>query len=85
MGMDDDGLPGARIVVVKQGAQPVLLRGAVQTEVAVPAVRDAIDTTGAGDALAGGFLFATRHLSTRYAPVWPRRRASCAGSAPTDG
>ena len=58
MGMDDDGLPGARIVVVKQGAQPVLLRGAVQTEVAVPAVRGAIDTTGAGDALAGGFLLA---------------------------
>ncbi len=29
MGLDDDGLPGARIVVVKQGAQPVLFRGAV--------------------------------------------------------
>ena len=48
MGMDDDGLPGARIVVVKQGAQPVLLRGAVQAEVAVPAVarRDRHDRRG---------------------------------------
>ena len=64
MGMDDDGLPGARLVVVKQGAQPVLLRGAVQTAITVPAVRGAIDTTGAGDALAGGFLLAyARHAS----------------------
>jgi sugar/nucleoside kinase (ribokinase family) len=66
MGADDDGLPGAHLVVVKQGAEPVLLRGRVCAEVAVPVVADAIDTTGAGDAFAGGYLLA---LARGAAPV----------------
>ena len=52
--------------------------------------RGAIDTTGAGDAFAGGFLLALARAaptrSTRCAAgTRPRRRASCAGSAPTAG
>ena len=64
MGMDEDALPGARLVVVKQGADPVLFRGQVRAEIAVPAVADAIDTTGAGDAFAGGFLLALARGAT---------------------
>jgi sugar/nucleoside kinase (ribokinase family) len=58
LGVDDAGLPGARLVVVKQGAHPVLINGATRAAIDVPPVSDAIDTTGAGDAFAGGFLLA---------------------------
>jgi sugar/nucleoside kinase (ribokinase family) len=56
--VDDRGLPGAHLVVVKQGAEPVRLCGAVRADVDVPPVPDLVDTTGAGDAFAGGFLYA---------------------------
>jgi sugar/nucleoside kinase (ribokinase family) len=59
LGVDDDGLPGAGLVVVKQGDGPVLLRGAFHASVEVPSAGALVDTTGAGDAFAGGFLLAT--------------------------
>jgi sugar/nucleoside kinase (ribokinase family) len=59
LGVDDDGLPGAALVVIKQGDGPVLLRGASHASVAVPPLAAPVDTTGAGDAFAGGFLLAT--------------------------
>jgi sugar/nucleoside kinase (ribokinase family) len=59
LGVDDDGLRGATLVVVKQGDEPVLLRGSVHASVAVPPLGSLVDTTGAGDAFAGGFLLAT--------------------------
>jgi sugar/nucleoside kinase (ribokinase family) len=58
LGVDSDGLPGARLVVVKRGPDPVLLRGEVVAEVPARRVLCAADTTGAGDAFAGGFLLA---------------------------
>jgi sugar/nucleoside kinase (ribokinase family) len=58
LGVDDDGLPGARLVIVKQGAEAVLVRGSVHASVPVPPIDRIVDTTGAGDAFAGGFLLA---------------------------
>lgn len=55
-----DGVRPA-LLVVKDGANPIVLRGAdghVET-VAVPPVDRVLDSTGAGDAFAGGFLAAT--------------------------
>ena len=59
LGLDDHGLPGARLVVVKRGARPALLRGTVYELVPAPSVSPVVDSTGAGDAFAGGFLLAT--------------------------
>jgi sugar/nucleoside kinase (ribokinase family) len=58
LGVDDDGLAGARLVVVKRGADAVLLRGETVATVSVTPVPHVVDTTGAGDAFAGGFLLA---------------------------
>jgi len=50
-----------QLLVVKHGADPVELRpaGGPSSWVDVPVVEGVIDTTGAGDAFAGGFLAAT--------------------------
>ena len=51
---------GARVVVVKHGADPAVISEAGRADVIVPAVSldDVRDTTGAGDAFAAGFLCA---------------------------
>jgi sugar/nucleoside kinase (ribokinase family) len=48
-------------LVIKDGPRPVVVRrpGSAEERVAVDAVDAVVDTTGAGDAFAGGFLAAT--------------------------
>jgi sugar/nucleoside kinase (ribokinase family) len=57
LGIDEHGLPGAHTVVVKRGGASVLVRGRLRAELVVPPIAT-VDSTGAGDALAGGFLLA---------------------------
>jgi sugar/nucleoside kinase (ribokinase family) len=51
-------MPGAALTVIKRGALPVtvITAAGVVTEVATPPVANIVDTTGAGDAFAAGFL-----------------------------
>jgi sugar/nucleoside kinase (ribokinase family) len=51
-------VPGAELTVIKRGALPVTVVTAagVVTEVVTPPVANIVDTTGAGDAFAAGFL-----------------------------
>lgn len=58
MRVGDDGHRDVELVVVKQGPRPVLLRGTVKADVPTPPVARLLDTTGAGDAFAAGFLLA---------------------------
>jgi sugar/nucleoside kinase (ribokinase family) len=58
--LDGDGPPpGVDLVVEKHGREPVrLISAGGVTEVPVPPVSGVVDTTGAGDAFAAGFLVA---------------------------
>jgi sugar/nucleoside kinase (ribokinase family) len=51
-------MSGAELTVIKQGPLPVIAvqRDSTTTEVAVTPVANIVDTTGAGDAFAAGFL-----------------------------
>jgi sugar/nucleoside kinase (ribokinase family) len=51
-------MPGAALTVIKRGALPVtaVTAAGVVTEVATPPVANIVDTTGAGDSFAAGFL-----------------------------
>ena len=51
-------MPGAALTVIKRGALPVtaVTAAGVVNEVATPPVANIVDTTGAGDAFAAGFL-----------------------------
>ena len=51
-------MPGVELTVIKRGALPVtaVTAAGVVTEVATPPVANIVDTTGAGDAFAAGFL-----------------------------
>ena len=67
------GAEGARIVILKRGAQgPVLAADGRRVEVPVHRV-EAVDSTGAGDSFAGGFL--AYYLETGDAELAARRAA----------
>ena len=60
-GSESHLLPGGlSTVIVKDGPRPVQVRGSEgEWDVDVPALSDVADSTGAGDAFAGGYLAAT--------------------------
>ena len=60
LGIDDEAPPGVGVAVVKHGPRPARVLRAGQAPVEVPAVdvEEVVDTTGAGDAFAAGWLVA---------------------------
>ncbi|MBO6921960.1 PfkB family carbohydrate kinase [Boseongicola sp. H5] len=72
------GAHGAKVVILKRGAKSPVIRTAGETfEVAVPRVT-AVDSTGAGDSFAGGWL--AYYLETGDARVAAVRAARVAAS-----
>ncbi|MGQ0823832.1 MAG: PfkB family carbohydrate kinase [Actinomycetota bacterium] len=72
------GPAAAKLVVVKRGAQPVRLLCATRAEVPARSIASPVNTTGAGDAFAGGFLVAL----ARGADPESAARAGHAAAAP---
>lgn len=78
LGLDVVGPPANRVVVVKHGASPVSIRTSNDTvRVPVPEIPDVVDTTGAGDHFAAGFLVA----HARGADLAAAARAGIAAAA----
>lgn len=61
LGLDEEPLSGVPLVIVKDGSRPARILRSGQPPVLVPAepVSTVVDTTGAGDAFAAGWLVAT--------------------------
>ena len=72
LGVGAKGLKGAHLVVVKQGAEPALLRGTTTADVPVPQLIGAVDSTGAGAR--------SRRVSSSRSRTVPIRRRGRSGS-----